>query len=105
VPRDRPRSAHEIANHAAARDVIYLPTQRKGLTGAAHIRNDRLDILAANLLGRALYPRMSAGQERANAGPGPGRCAELHHSTAVTSGATRDGMTIESYPWTLAARQ
>ena len=49
------------ANHAAARDVIYLPTQRKGLTGAAHIRNDRLDILAANLLGRALYPRMSAG--------------------------------------------
>jgi hypothetical protein len=92
-------------NHAAARDVIYLPPQRKGLTGAAHIRNDRLDILAANLLGRALYPRMSAGQERANARPGAREMCRAHHSTAVTSGAARDGMTIESYPWTLAARQ
>ena len=34
---------------------------------AAHIGNDRLDILAANPLGRALYLEMFDGQERPNA--------------------------------------
>ena len=38
------------------------------MTGAAaHIGNDRLDILAANPLGRALYLEMFDGQERPNA--------------------------------------
>ncbi len=34
---------------------------------AAHIGNERLDVLAANLLGRALYLEMFDGQERPNA--------------------------------------
>jgi transcriptional regulator with XRE-family HTH domain len=38
------------------------------MTGAAaHIGNDRLDILGANALGRALYLEMFEGQERPNA--------------------------------------
>src|SRR5215217_3387819 len=38
------------------------------ITGAAaHIGNDRLDILGANPLGRALFPEMFDGQERPNA--------------------------------------
>jgi len=38
------------------------------ITGAAaHIGNDRLDILAANPLGRALFPEMFDGQDRPNA--------------------------------------
>jgi transcriptional regulator with XRE-family HTH domain len=38
------------------------------MTGAAaHIGNDRLDILGANALGRALYLQMFEGQERPNA--------------------------------------
>jgi transcriptional regulator with XRE-family HTH domain len=38
------------------------------MTGAAaHIGNHRLDILAANLLGRALYQEMFDGQQRPNA--------------------------------------
>ena len=38
------------------------------MTGAAaHLGNDRLDILAANPLGRALFPEMFDGQERPNA--------------------------------------
>ena len=38
------------------------------MTGAAaHIGNDRLDILGANALGRALYLEMFDGQERPNA--------------------------------------
>jgi hypothetical protein len=35
--------------------------------GAAHIGNDRLDILGANGLGRALVVEMFDGQERPNA--------------------------------------
>jgi transcriptional regulator with XRE-family HTH domain len=38
------------------------------MTGAAaHLGNERLDILAANPLGRALFPEMFDGQERPNA--------------------------------------
>src|SRR3954467_8242371 len=38
------------------------------ITGAAaHIGNERLDILGANALGRALFPEMFDGQERPNA--------------------------------------
>ena len=38
------------------------------MTGAAaHLGNERLDILAANSLGRALFPEMFDGQERPNA--------------------------------------
>jgi transcriptional regulator with XRE-family HTH domain len=40
----------------------------EALTGAAaHVGNSRLDLLAANPLGRALYPDMYDGQERPNA--------------------------------------
>jgi hypothetical protein len=36
-------------------------------SAAAHLGNERLDILAANPLGRALFPEMFDGQERPNA--------------------------------------
>jgi transcriptional regulator with XRE-family HTH domain len=40
----------------------------EAMTGAAaHVGNERLDILGANALGRALYPEMFEGQERPNA--------------------------------------
>jgi transcriptional regulator with XRE-family HTH domain len=52
------------------RHRIRPPVQQllDAMTGAAaHIGNDRLDILAANALGRALYLEMFDGQERPNA--------------------------------------
>jgi transcriptional regulator with XRE-family HTH domain len=58
-PRRRP------AKHRIRPSVQQL---LDALTGAAaHIGNERLDILAANPLGRALYPQMLDGHERPNA--------------------------------------
>jgi hypothetical protein len=42
--------------------------------------------------------RCSTARSAPTRGSGPGRRAELHNSTRVTSGATRDAMWIESYP-------
>jgi transcriptional regulator with XRE-family HTH domain len=53
-----------------AKRRVRPPVQQllDALTGAAaHVGNDRLDILAANRLGRALYLEMFDGQERPNA--------------------------------------
>ena len=53
-----------------ARHVIRPSVQQvlDSITGAAaHVGNDRLDVLAANPLGRALYAEMFEGQERPNA--------------------------------------
>ncbi len=59
TPRRRP------AKHRIRPSVQQL---LDAITGAAaHIGNDRLDILAANPLGRALYLEMFDGQERPNA--------------------------------------
>ncbi|MEA2192554.1 MAG: hypothetical protein QOI73_2675 [Solirubrobacteraceae bacterium] len=58
-PRRRP------AKHRIRPSVAQL---LDALTGAAaHVGNDRLDILGANALGRALYLEMFDGQERPNA--------------------------------------
>lgn len=95
--------AFDHGDPAAALDLLEpFDGGDQGHGAAADIRNDRLDILAANLLGRA---PCSPARSAPTRGLGPGRCAELHRSTRVTSGATRDGMTIESYPRTVAARQ
>jgi hypothetical protein len=47
---------------------MRLPSGSDSQAGAAaHIGNDRLDILGANRLGRALFLEMFDGQERPNA--------------------------------------
>src|SRR4051794_5400107 len=58
-PRRRP------AKHRVRPSVQQLLDAMTG--AAAHIGNDRLDILAANPLGRALYLEMFDGQQRPNA--------------------------------------
>jgi transcriptional regulator with XRE-family HTH domain len=58
-PRRRP------AKHRIRPSVQQLMDAMTG--AAAHIGNDRLDILGANALGRALYLEMFDGQERPNA--------------------------------------
>jgi transcriptional regulator with XRE-family HTH domain len=58
-PRRRP------AKHRIRPSVQQLLDAMTG--AAAHLGNDRLDILAANPLGRALYLEMFDGQERPNA--------------------------------------
>ena len=58
-PRRRP------AKHRIRPSVQQLLDAMTG--AAAHIGNDRLDILGANALGRALYLEMFDGQERPNA--------------------------------------
>jgi transcriptional regulator with XRE-family HTH domain len=58
-PRRRP------AKHRIRPSVQQLLDAMTG--AAAHLGNDRLDILAANDLGRALYLEMFDGQERPNA--------------------------------------
>src|SRR4051795_2640904 len=58
-PRRRP------AKHRIRPSVQQLLDAMTG--AAAHVGNDRLDILAANDLGRALYPEMFDGHERPNA--------------------------------------
>jgi transcriptional regulator with XRE-family HTH domain len=58
-PRRRP------AKHRIRPSVQQLLDAMTG--AAAHIGNDRLDILGANPLGRALYLEMFDGQERPNA--------------------------------------
>jgi transcriptional regulator with XRE-family HTH domain len=58
-PRRRP------AKHRIRPSVQQLLDAMTG--AAAHIANDRLDILGANALGRALYLEMFDGQERPNA--------------------------------------
>ena len=70
---DLARAAQPIARpprRRPAKDRIRPAVQQllDAITGAAaHIGNDRLDILAANPLGRALYLEMFDGQERPNA--------------------------------------
>jgi transcriptional regulator with XRE-family HTH domain len=58
-PRRRP------AKHRIRPSVRQLMDAMTG--AAAHIGNDRLDILGANPLGRALFPQMFDGHERPNA--------------------------------------
>src|SRR5215203_225229 len=58
-PRRRP------AKHRIRPSVQQLMDAMTG--AAAHIGNERLDILGANALGRALFPEMFDGQERPNA--------------------------------------
>jgi transcriptional regulator with XRE-family HTH domain len=58
-PRRRP------AKHRIRPSMQQLLDAMSG--AAAHIGNDRLDILAANALGRSLYLEMFDGQERPNA--------------------------------------
>jgi transcriptional regulator with XRE-family HTH domain len=58
-PRRRP------AKHRIRPSVQQLMDAMTG--AAAHIGNDRLDILGANALGRALFVEMFDGQERPNA--------------------------------------
>jgi transcriptional regulator with XRE-family HTH domain len=58
-PRRRP------AGHGIRPSVQQLMDAMTG--AAAHIGNDRLDILGANPLGRALFPQMFDGHERPNA--------------------------------------
>src|SRR3954469_15638 len=58
-PRRRP------AKHGIRPSVQQLLDAMTG--AAAHIGNERLDIVAANALGHALFPEMFDGQERPNA--------------------------------------
>jgi transcriptional regulator with XRE-family HTH domain len=70
---DLARAAQPLARpprRQAAKHRIRPSVQQllDAMTGAAaHVGNDRLDILAANPLGRALYLEMFDGQERPNA--------------------------------------
>jgi transcriptional regulator with XRE-family HTH domain len=59
APRRRP------ARHRIRPSVQQLLDAMTG--AAAHIGNERLDILGANALGRMLFPEMFDGQERPNA--------------------------------------
>ena len=60
-----PRPRRRPARHGIRPSVQQL---LDALTGAAaHIGNERLDILGANPLGRALFPEMFDGQEHPNA--------------------------------------
>ncbi|MDX6677779.1 MAG: hypothetical protein QOE31_1831 [Solirubrobacteraceae bacterium] len=61
--RQPPR--HRPAKHRIRPAVQQLLDAMTG--AAAHIGNERLDILAANALGRALYPEMFDGHDRPNA--------------------------------------
>jgi hypothetical protein len=71
--RDLARAAQPIAPPPRRRQARHRirPAVRQlldAMTGAAaHVGNDRLDVLAANPLGRALYLEMFDGQERPNA--------------------------------------
>jgi len=60
----RPAPRRRAAKHRLRPSVQQL---LDALTGAAHIGDDRLDILGANPLGRALFLEMFDGQERPNA--------------------------------------
>src|SRR5213083_2883957 len=70
---DLARAAHPIGPPPRRRPTKHRirPSVQQlldAMTGAAaHIGNDRLDILGANALGRALYLEMFDGQERPNA--------------------------------------
>jgi transcriptional regulator with XRE-family HTH domain len=70
---DLARAAQPLAPPArrrASKQHIRPAVQQllDAMTGAAaHLGNERLDILAANPLGRALFPEMFDGQERPNA--------------------------------------
>jgi transcriptional regulator with XRE-family HTH domain len=64
-PMRPPPPRRRTAKHRIRPSVQQL---LDAMTGAAvHIGNDRLDILGANALGRALYLEMFDGQERPNA--------------------------------------
>jgi transcriptional regulator with XRE-family HTH domain len=63
-PAGRP-ARRRPAKHRIRPSVQQLLDAMTG--AAAHIGNERLDVLAANLLGRALYLEMFDGQERPNA--------------------------------------
>jgi transcriptional regulator with XRE-family HTH domain len=73
-PRRRP------AKHRIRPSVQQLLDAMRG--AAAHIGNDRLDILGANGLGRALYLEMFDGQERPNAA----RFVFLDPATSTSTG-------------------
>jgi transcriptional regulator with XRE-family HTH domain len=63
-PVGRPPRRRPVKQHVRASVQQVL----EAMTGAAaHIGNERLDILGANALGRALYLEMFDGQERPNA--------------------------------------
>lgn len=70
---DLARAAHPVAQpprRRPTRQAIRPSVQQvlDAMTGAAaHIGNQRLDILGANLLGRALFRELFDGQERPNA--------------------------------------
>jgi transcriptional regulator with XRE-family HTH domain len=57
----------EVAVLAGVSVPYYTRLERGDLAGASDIGNDRLDILGANPLGRALFVDMFDGQERPNA--------------------------------------
>lgn len=70
---DLARAAHPLApppRRRPANQRVRSSVQHvlDAMTGAAaHIGNDRLDILGANPLGRALFPELLDGQQRPNA--------------------------------------